>query len=120
MGPLHQTTRSPEFFNPLSIGLIVAGKAVWNFAAKTILPFVSTDSEPILQISDPTTVVPLKPPFPDQHRPPDNFFRFWEGSSSDESQKLFLGTCPSEKNELAPKRVSICLRMQPLFPSNGF
>jgi hypothetical protein len=78
MAALSQTTRSPEFFNPFPIGLIVAGMTVWNFTAKAILPFVSTNFEPPLQISGPTTVVPLKAPSPDQHRPPHNFFRFWE------------------------------------------
>jgi hypothetical protein len=78
MAGFSQTTCSPEFFNRLSIGLNVDGKAVWNFTAKAILSFVSTDSEPPLQISGPTTVVPLKAHSPDQDRPPHNFFRFWE------------------------------------------
>jgi hypothetical protein len=50
MAGLSQATRWPEFFNRFCIGLNVARMAVWNFAAKAILPFVSTDSEPPLQI----------------------------------------------------------------------
>jgi hypothetical protein len=54
------------------------GKVICNLAAKVILPFVSNDSEPPLQISSPAAVVPLKQPSPDQHRSLHNFFRFWE------------------------------------------